>query len=483
MQSLSGVMYLLRQAGFEISPAVQLDIAKIMTEANSMLELKLAFRMLIVNTKQEQDLFDFYWDVLARGLNMDEVIADTALSSDEESSGEPEEDSTSLPDDADDLGNYIDLPDMSDAPYCPNPEVTTAGNVGSNDPSVALIRFASDLKGTARQMIQGNERNAAAMLLRYVLTATSDISNFGMQRYLALSEVKEMLDYAVPDHSDDLLQRLSRKLDELLKERVSQDHFIGRNTMKVQQIEDLPLITLQSGAELRQALRQLGKKLASKHRRKQKQGNRKINLRQTIRANIQHGGTLLELKQQQKRLDRPRLVIMTDVSPSTIRATRMFLSILWHARQVFSDIVFYEFIASTVEVTSEWKKAESVNQAVDGALKRWDRLDFGKQNSDYHQAFAMFERLHGKHLTSKHTLVVLGDLRDWLGPWRNGSPVSATVMGRLAKQVKKMIVLNPEPVGSWNTGDSIVKYVKSKGIEVYETHTLKQLIDAILTIE
>ena len=65
---------------------------------------------------------------------------------------------------------------MTDAPYCPNPEIIASGAIGSNDPSVALIRFTSNLKGSARQMIQGNYDNAAALLLRYLLMNNSNIS-------------------------------------------------------------------------------------------------------------------------------------------------------------------------------------------------------------------------------------------------------------------------------------------------------------------
>jgi uncharacterized protein with von Willebrand factor type A (vWA) domain len=331
-------------------------------------------------------------------------------------------------------------------------------------------------------MIQGNEVNAGAILLRYLLAATSDLSKFGMQRSLALKEIGEMLDYAVPDHSEDLLRRLDRKLDELLQEKLATKQLLGFSKLKIENIEELPLMKLQSSHELTQALQQMGKKLVSKHKRKIKQGNRRINLRQTIRANIQNGGTLLELKKQQRRLDKPKLVIMTDVSTSTIQATRMFLSIIWHARQVFSDIHFFEFIASTIDVTSVWRRAQSVDEAVDEALKHWNRMDFGKQNSDYHQAFSMFQRLYGKKLTSKHTLIVLGDLRDWLGPWQQNLPVSATVMGKLSKIVKRMIVLNPEAKSNWNTGDSIVQFIESKGIEVYEANTLEKLIQVMLTI-
>jgi len=442
------------------------EISQVLADLASTEQLRLALRMLICENRQQQDLFDFIWSIQMRAVR----------SVDDEPDGEPESEHT-------DQSDYpIQLPDTAtDADYCPNPGAVGSGTIGSNDPSVALIRFASDLKGPARQLIQGNYENAAAILLRYLLIQTTDLSQFGIQRQEAIEQIKQMLDYSVPNHADDLLRRLQEQLDQQLNSYLDSPNY-GRNRLSVVKTEDLPIISLQNSAELYQTLRQLGKKLASKHLRKRKKGRRKINLRQTIRANIQHGGTMLELVEHNPRLDRPKLTLITDVSSSTINATRMFLTIIWHAKQVFSDIRFFEFIGSIIDVTPEWRRAESVDQAVDQALQRWDKLQYGKQNSDYHQAFSTFLREHGQHLTSRDSIIILGDLRDWLGPWHDGTPISATIMGKLTELVKRVIVLNPESKSSWNTGDSTVAYVQAVGIEVYEVNTLQKLLDALLEI-
>ena len=474
MKQLNQLLDLLRAAGFVIPPAVVIEITTILPVVATTEELRLALRMLIVQSKQQQDLFDFIWSIVFRELQEeDPEESDSSNDSTHSSATGSDQPISGLP---------LAFSGITDAEYCPNPDAVAAGTVGSNDPSVALIRFASDLKGPARQMIQGNYENAAAILLRYLLTATTDITQFGIQRQQAMAQIEEMLDYAVVDHSTELMQRLEAKLDELLTQRIEMKEIIGRHQLKVQDLEELPIISLQTSAELHQTLHQLGRKLASKHIRKKKKGRQKINLRQTIRANIQHGGTLLELKQHNPHVDKPKLVILTDVSSSTIKATRMFLTILWHAKHVFSDIRFFEFIASVIDVTTEWKRAESVDQAVDQALKRWNEQPFGKQNSDYHQALLMFSKQYSSSLSSRDTIIILGDLRDWLGPWVNGSPVSASVLDELQHLVKRVLVLNPEQKNVWNTGDSIVGYVQATGIEVFEVDTLDKLVDVMLDL-
>jgi uncharacterized protein with von Willebrand factor type A (vWA) domain len=383
-------------------------------------------------------------------------------------------DTDNLPLEAPEMGNDVD--------YCPNPAPISAGAVGSADPSINLIRFASDFKGPARQMIQGNTRNAAAILLRYILGNAYNLSEVDNLRQSALEEVELMLNEVVPDHAESLLQRLNLRLDELLAEELQDPRQIGRHPLKIQNIAELPLAQLRPSPELQQALKKLGKRLASRHRRKIRQGSRKINLRKTIRANIQHGGTLLELKREKPRLDRPRLTILTDVSSSTIHATKLFLSIIWHAKEVFSDIRFFEFIANMIDVTAELKRAKSPEEGIETAIKHWERAEFGKENSDYYSAFRKFQRMRSKYLDQKETIILLGDLRDWLGPWIEGRPQSALIMGEVAQKVKRFIVLNPEHRRNWNTGDSIVQYVQNKGIEVYEATSLEKLINVILSL-
>ena len=58
----------------------------------------------------------------------------------------------------------------------------------------------------------------------------------------------------------------------------------------------------------------------------------------------------------------------------------------------------------------------------------------------------------------------------------------AKEMAKLAKKVHRIMVLNPEVKGVWNSGDSIVQHVEAAGIEVFEATTLAKLIEIILEL-
>lgn len=472
MINLADLLSRLKKLGFKISMSEILDANRLLLEAENQLEVRFGLRMILSKSKQEQDLFDLVWQNL-----MEPVIPQNLADSDDvDQSGKGSGEDT-LPSDP----NSQDI-EMDGASF---------GRDGSNALAISLSRSASDYKGIVRQLLGGNDRNAGAIMLRYMLANSMNVlelmnrqseTRLGVETLLEQLMSDSELQKFIPNDPAHYLEQLDAALKEIMQEHLENPPNIHRNPLKVEDIKELPLVTLRPSAELQHALRILGKKLATKQRRKRRAGAQKINLRQTIRKNIQHGGVLLELQKHQPRLTRSKLILMTDVSPSTIQATRMFLSIIWNAKEVFGDIQYYEFIGSCINVTNEFRRAKSVNDGIEDSLSRWKREIGGKENSDYYSAFRILERETRSKLTKQVSLVILGDMRDWLGPWKDGKPMSAGIMSEIRKKVNRIIVLNPEPKRLWNTGDSICKFCQDQDIEVYETTNLGQLIDCLLQI-
>ncbi|OLS24993.1 MAG: hypothetical protein HeimC2_20480 [Candidatus Heimdallarchaeota archaeon LC_2] len=475
MINLADLLSRLKKLGFKISISETLDANRLLLEAESQLEVRFGLRMILSKSKQEQDLFDLVWENLMAPIKPENL----------DDSGELTDNSNQS-----DKGNGDERPPSKNSQET-EMQGAAFGRDGSNALAIALSRSASDYKGIVRQLLGGNDRNAAAIMLRYMLVNSMNVIELMNKSTEIRKGVEGLLEQLtndlsvrefIPGDTEYYLEQLDASLKLILKEHLTNPPNIHRYPLKVEDIKDLPLVTLKSSAELQHALRILGKKLATKQRRKRRSGARKINLRQTIRKNIQHGGVLLELKRHQPRLTRSKLILMTDVSPSTIQATRMFLSIIWNAKEVFGDIQYYEFIGSCINVTNEFRRAKSVNDGMEDSLARWKREIGGKENSDYYSAFRILERETRTKLTKQVSLVILGDMRDWLGPWKDGKPMSSRILGEIRKKVNRIIVLNPEPKRMWNTGDSICRYCEDQGLEVYETTNLGQLIECLLQI-
>ena len=424
----------LRRLGFDVATAEQIDAHRLLLLSETPMELKYGLRMLICQTKEQQQLFNFIWE----GLYSEDI--------------EPE--------------------DSEDRELATNTNQGVGMQPGE-DIGAALARFDSPYKGVARQLMQGNDRNAAAIMMRFIF-ANRDPET----KETIMADVREILESL--DAPRSLLEQLETQLRVIMEEYLKGQNII-RNPLEVPDIAEQPIISLQQSPQLNHALKVLGRKLATKHKRRQK-GQRIINFRKTIRSNIQHGGVLLDLERTTRRVDRPNLFLMTDVSSSTLQATRLFLTIIWHAKEVFTDIRYFEFIGSCVEVTSDFRRAKSVQIAMNNSLMKWRRIVGGKENSDYYSAFKMFQKLAKGKLSARSTIIVLGDMRDWLGPWRDGKPMSAGILKEIRKKVKRFIVLNPESERLWDSGDSICSHCTVNGIEIYETTTLGQLIRVLLGI-
>ncbi len=473
MANLGTIIDRLQRAGFSISLSERIDSHKILTLSTNLEELMLGLRMLFAKNRQQQQLFDLLWKLGA--IQPDQIDKKINPSTVEEP-----------------LDTGITDGLMGSKEWCATGIMPGGGGgqsqgMGSGIPGIdsftALVKFSSEFKGAVRQLIQGNIRNAAANMLRHITKGSYSLDELMQRKIDAMEEIEDMVRTITPQYADILLKKMDKEYISLIKERIELlDQIKVKDPFSAVAIEDLPLISLTPSTELTLTLKKLGRKLAMKHKRMKKSGNRKINLRQTIRANIQHGGTILELRTEKRRKDKPKLMLLTDISSSTLHATRLFLNIIWHAKEVFSDIRFYQFIGSCIDVTTEYRTAKSIDEGIKNALKSWDDNVFEKENSDYNRALISFEKMNKNQLGSSTTVIILGDLRDWLGPWKNGQPNSAKVLGRIKRKAKKVFVLNPEEKMMWDTGDSICKYCIDEGVEVYETTNLDKLIKVILDI-
>src|SRR6185436_15262972 len=70
--------------------------------------------------------------------------------------------------------------------------------------------------------------------------------------------------------------------------------------------------------------------------------------------------------------------------------------------------------------------------------------------SDFGNVLRLLEQRHRLQLGRNTVLLILGDARN------NRRPPRADLLARLAREVRAVVWLNPEPVERWNTGDSVM---------------------------
>jgi uncharacterized protein with von Willebrand factor type A (vWA) domain len=232
--------------------------------------------------------------------------------------------------------------------------------------------------------------------------------------------------------------------------------------------------------ELIDLCQKLGRKIATKRARRYKQSKKqKPDIRRTIRKNLKHGGTLLELVKSKPKLKKQNHYFLSDVSVSCDWISIWFFCMVYAAQNSFTRARAFEFDNKTAEITSALYELNVVDAFVKVLkIRHENAMIHGKSNM--YTAFEGF--IDQANLNSKSYVMILSDCRDWAGPKQHGEPLSADLIGRMSRAAKRVLILNPEPKNKWDVADSRVSYYGDAGAEVFEVRDLEQLANLISEI-
>ncbi|HZU85507.1 MAG TPA: VWA domain-containing protein [Polyangiaceae bacterium] len=213
--------------------------------------------------------------------------------------------------------------------------------------------------------------------------------------------------------------------------------------------------------EVRRAVRRFAERLragARVRRRRRSQGGR-IDPHRTIRRALRTAGVPLDPARKRTRRDRPRLVLLCDVSESVRAAACFLLELTYAVQELFERARSFVFVSELAEATELFAR-EPVRAAI---ARAWGGELVGTgDNSNYGRVLRAFEARHGRELDGRTTLVVLGDGRT------NYHDAGADVLDRLRARCRAIVWLCPEPRGQWAQGDSAMPLYASKCTSVHE---------------
>lgn len=194
---------------------------------------------------------------------------------------------------------------------------------------------------------------------------------------------------------------------------------------------------------MRELVRKLAKRLATRHARRRKKAQRgMLDVRRTMRRNMSNDGLLFNLHWKRTKVERPRLVVMCDVSGSVAAVSRFFLMFLYSLDEVMPRTRSFVFSNRAGEI-SDKMAAGDMDEVMTQALR-----DYGGGSTDYGMAMEDLAQAVLDEMDHRTTLLVLGDARS------NFGDPGHLILKEMATRARRVIWLNPEPEASWNTGDS-----------------------------
>jgi len=221
--------------------------------------------------------------------------------------------------------------------------------------------------------------------------------------------------------------------------------------------------------EVVERLAQKIKNILTIRRRRMKRG--KLDLHQTLRRNMSHGGIPFEMVWKHRKKDRPKLVILCDVSSSVANVSRFMLQFCYSLQEAFTKIRSFIFVSELGEVTHLFKDAD-INQSIERALQGGGVVNVYTR-SNFGNAFHVFAQDHLSAVDKKTTVLVLGDARN------NYNDPKAWCLREIHNRAKDVIWLNPENPNAWGFGDSVMNQYAPFADVAEECRNLRQLSNLI----
>ena len=194
---------------------------------------------------------------------------------------------------------------------------------------------------------------------------------------------------------------------------------------------------------MRVIVRAMAKRLATRYgrvRRRKRRGH--LDVRRTLRRNMAFDSIPFITVWKQRKIDKPRVVVLCDVSGSVASVAQFLLLFVYSLNEALADIRSFAFSGNLIEV-SDILEQETIEDAIAKILKE---IGFGSSN--YGRSFADFAEQCLDAVDSKTTVIIMGDARG------NNTDPRTDIMKQIFERSKRVIWLNPEFKSSWGTGDS-----------------------------
>lgn len=238
----------------------------------------------------------------------------------------------------------------------------------------------------------------------------------------------------------------------------------AQRELREETLMNLSLNNLHEFRRVMPLVQKLAKKLVTLHSRRRREAVRgRLDFRKTLRHSIPHDGSILTLHWKTRKIDRPRVMVLCDVSGSVSAAARFLLMFLYGMVEVIPKVRAFAFSSSLGEVSDVFD-ALPIEKAIAHTLDR-----YGMGSTDYGRALEDFMALAGNDIDRRTTVIMLGDARN-----NYGDPQLA-LWETLFRRAGRVYWLNPEARNRWGSGDSEMLRYLPWITQASECQNLKQL--------
>lgn len=253
-------------------------------------------------------------------------------------------------------------------------------------------------------------------------------------------------------------------LDEVAENLRSEEEVFYQDIQNIAE-RDMPA----AAALIARLSRQLATRISRRYQRSKKR--QRLDLRRTIRQNISFGGTLFNLKYRTKRIQKPKILLICDVSGSMAKYAGFVLQFIYGLSGAVEDIESFIFSEDLAPVTAYFEQNRSFEATMAEIINQ--SKDWGK-GTDFGKALDIILSNY-KTLLKKDTFVLFVSDTKTVNP-ETAVPKLALVQ----KLTKETVWLNTLPKKIWADTKSVALF--RRYCRMFECNTLAHL-DKIMRME
>ncbi len=211
----------------------------------------------------------------------------------------------------------------------------------------------------------------------------------------------------------------------------------GANATEKLRYTDFSKITQKENDELEKLAYQLWKQMSLRLKKKFKYttGKGAVDIRKTIRRNLNNGGSLVELVKKNKKPQKNKLVMLLDVSGSMDKYSFFLLRFIWALKVNFKQVEVFLFSTKMVRAT-EYLNDHDLDNALALLSKYVDHWSGGTKIGECLDAF---NKQYGKKVLNRRSLTIM--LSDGLDTGDQNQLSEALI--KIKKRTRQLIWLNP----------------------------------------
>ena len=251
------------------------------------------------------------------------------------------------------------------------------------------------------------------------------------------------------------------EIDEVLREVVEnirdEEHLMYQDIQKLTET-DMPAATV--------LINKLSRRLATRIARRYHRSNKRqrLDLRRTIRHNIRYGGTMFRLKYRSRKVQKPKILLICDVSGSMAKYAGFVLQFMFGLSTAVEEIESFIFSEDVENITGKFEQkrpfAEMMTEIINLSESWGKGTDFGK-------ALAVISEKHGDILHKQTFVIVVSDTKTL------NAEKAAYRLSVLKKKVKDIVWLNTLPRRMWPDTPSVSVF--GRYCRMFECNTLAHL--------